>query len=470
MRVLSSVAPTPEQLKILGDVGPGFRLIRGAAGSGKTTTAILRLKEHSRVRLRRRARHGLSDPVRVLVLTFNRTLEGYIAELARQNVPEDPNLILEVSTFSRWARSLVDDIDILDRDQAAAMLRPRLRAIGVKADLQDFMIEEAEYLLSRFPVDQLDEYEDTKRTGRGSSPQVRATLRRQLLDEVVKPYQADKAARGVADWNDLALEATAMASDLLYDVVIVDEAQDFSANQVRAVLAHLRQDHSTTFVLDAVQRIYPRFFTWSEVGISVRPHEIHRLSRNYRNTAEIAAFARPLVEGLPLEDDGTLPDFDACDEHGRLPEVVIGKYSEQLGYMLDEVLPGAQEGGESVAILQPRAGRWFDAARSELHRRQVPFCELTRANQWPGGDEIVGLSTMYSAKGLEFDHVLLPGLSQQVTPHGEGEGDSNLEQLRRMLAMAIGRARKSVMLGYKPKEESSLIHLLEEGTFKVVRP
>lgn len=469
MRVLSSVAPTPEQLKILGDVGPGFRLIRGAAGSGKTTTAILRLKEHSRVRLRRRARHGLSDPVRVLVLTFNRTLEGYIAELARQNVPQDPNLILEVSTFSRWARSLVNNVDILDRNQVVSMLRPRLRAVGVNADLEGFMVEEVEYLLSRFPPGQLDEYEKTKRTGRGSSPQVKAPLRRRLLDEVVEPHQADKVARGVADWNDLAVAAMSAAPALLYDVVIVDEAQDFSANQVRAVLAHLRQDHSTTFVLDAVQRIYPRFFTWSEVGIGVRPHEIHRLSRNYRNTAEIAAFARPLVDGLPLDDDGTLPDFDACDEHGRLPEVVAGKYSDQLRYMLDEVLPAAQAGNESVAILQPRAGRWFDAARAELRRRQVPFCELTRENQWPAGDEVVGLSTMYSAKGLEFDHVLLPGLSQQVTPHGEGEGDSNLEQLRRMLAMAIGRARKTVMLGYKPQEESSLVQLLEAGTYKAVQ-
>lgn len=468
MRVLSSVAPTPEQLKILGDVGPGFRLIRGAAGSGKTTTAILRLKEHSRVRLRRVARHGLSDPVRVLVLTFNRTLEGYIAELARQNSPRDPNLILEVSTFSRWARSLVNDIDILDRDQAATMLRPRLRAIGVRGDLEDFMIEEVEYLLSRFLPTQLGEYEDTKRTGRGSTPQVRASLRRRLVDEVVKPYQVAKTTRGVADWNDLAVQAMSAAPDLLYDVVIVDEAQDFSANQVRAILTHLRHDHSTTFVLDAVQRIYPRFFTWSEVGIGVRPHEIHRLSRNYRNTAEIAAFARPLVDGLPLEDDGTLPDFDSCDERGRLPEVVVGKYSDQLSYMLDEVLPSAQARNESVAILQPRAGRWFDAARNELRRRQVVFCELTRENQWPAGDEVVGLSTMYSAKGLEFDHVLLPGLSQQVTPHGEEEGDSNLEQLRRMLAMAIGRARKTVMLGYKPQEESSLINLLEEDTFKLV--
>src|SRR4051812_5729304 len=103
MRILAPVAPTPEQLTILEDSGPGFRLIRGAAGSGKTTTALLRLRQLCRSRLRRRDRLGLAEPVRVLVLTYNRTLEGYIAELARSQMNESPGVLLTVSTFSRWA-------------------------------------------------------------------------------------------------------------------------------------------------------------------------------------------------------------------------------------------------------------------------------------------------------------------------------------------------------------------------------
>lgn len=95
MRVLPTVTPTPEQLKVLADVKPGFRIIRGAAGSGKTTTALLRLKEQIRVRLDRRERLGHDAPVRVLVLTFNRTLEGYITELARNSTPQDDALDLD---------------------------------------------------------------------------------------------------------------------------------------------------------------------------------------------------------------------------------------------------------------------------------------------------------------------------------------------------------------------------------------
>ncbi|HSH60417.1 MAG TPA: 3'-5' exonuclease [Acidimicrobiales bacterium] len=467
MRILPPVTPSAEQLTILSDSRPGFRLIRGAAGSGKTTTALLRLKQLCASRLARQTRLGLTDPVQVLVLTYNRTLEGYISELARQQVAADRRLELEVTTFGKWARRLVGPVDILDRDRMTARLRATLIATTGEPRLVEFFVDEVEYALGRFTPEHLGEYLTRERTGRGISPRVDTALRRRLLDEVIKPYQDAKSADGVLDWNDLAQEAANIDPEG-YDIVIVDEAQDFSANQVRAVIAHLAGDHSTTFILDAIQRIYPRFFTWVEVGIALRPNMIYSLRENHRNTAEIAAFARPLVEGLPVEDDGSLPDFSACSHSGVLPQVVAGTYSGQLSYMLDELARVADMGQESVAILQPKGGAWFNYARTMLRNRGITFCELTRTSQWPTGPEQVALSTIHSAKGLEFDHVLLPGLNQQVTPHGEGEGDATLDRLRRLLAMGVGRSRLSVVVGYKPGEESTLIGLLDPDTYKLV--
>jgi DNA helicase IV len=76
LKVLGNVNATPQQLILLEDNAPGFWLIRGAAGSGKTTTALLRLKFLVRYWRERRADLALETPVRVLVLTFNRTLAG----------------------------------------------------------------------------------------------------------------------------------------------------------------------------------------------------------------------------------------------------------------------------------------------------------------------------------------------------------------------------------------------------------
>ena len=460
MRILPDVIPTPEQLKILLNERPGVLVVNGAAGTGKTTTALLRLRQLCGSWLGRMRRLSLTEPVRVLVLTYNRTLEGYIAELARHQVGPDPDLELEVLTFGKFARDLVGAGP--QPEQADRLLRGFAQPFGLPTS---FVTDEVEYLLGRFAPDDLEDYLTVRRDGRGSTPRVETPTRRLLLDEVVYPYVAAKAAAGVLDWNDLAVAAGQVAAEP-WDVVVVDEAQDFSANQVRTVLAHVaEEEHSVTFVLDAAQRIYPRAFTWKEVGIGVTSR---RLTRNCRNTRQIAALARGLLEGLPVDDDGALPDFDAAETDGPLPNVLVGRFSRQLDWALKYVVEPADLAEESVVFLHPRGGRWFDYLKDRLDTAGVPSVQLSRSSRWPGGDETVALCTIHSAKGLEFDHVLLLGLNQEVTPHSDDEGEAKLDHLRRLVAMGIGRARKTVTVGFKPGAASTLVGLLDPDTYQKV--
>ena len=465
MRTLQIVDPTPEQLPILTDAGPGFRLIRGAAGSGKTTVALLRLRQLCAARLTRNTRLDSSEPVRVLVLTFNRTLRGYVSQIAEQ-VSGPDKLDLTVETFGRWALDLVGQRQLIDDRDSRACIGALLRNAGVDTSNLEYFINEIEYILGRFPPGKRGRYIRASRSGRGRAPAVPQETRARLLADVIEPYEAKKSKRGAVDWNDIALEAANAQSDG-YDVVVVDESQDFSANQIRTILAHLKQDHVTTFIVDAVQRIYPQGFQWRELDIKMQSQMVFALTRNYRNTKEIARFASSLVRDLPLEEDGTMPDEAACQRTGPSPKVVTGTYSAQLDYMLNHVQPSL-DADETVAILQPRGGKWFDHAKQVLKLRSVRYCELTRIRDWPTGQELVALSTIHSAKGLEFDHVLLPGLSQEVTPHGDEDGDGTLESLRRLVAMGIGRARRTVTVGYKPGEQSTLIDLIDPATYDLL--
>lgn len=464
MRTLQSIDPTPEQLVILGDVAAGFRLIRGAAGSGKTTAALLRIRQLCASRISRKARLGLVDPVRVLVLTFNRTLKGYITQLATEQVAASNDLHLTVETFATWALNIIGSRRIIKPRLLICQLLPR---IGVTGTDLEYFVDEIEYIMGRFSPGKREEYIEASRAGRGRAPAVPQRMRARLLAEVIEPYEEQKSRMGSADWNDIALEAAAVASRG-YDVVVVDECQDLSANQLRAVLAHLKQDHVTTFVMDAVQRIYPQSFQWRELGIRMRPQMVFTLGDNHRNTKEVARFASSLVRNLPPEQDGTVPDEDVCQRTGPPPKVVVGIYSAQLDYMLSRVQPFL-DADQTVAILQPKGGRWFAFARSFLRQRGITYCELTRKSEWPTGTEQVALSTIHSAKGLEFDHVLLPGMNHEVTPHGSEEGDGTLDSLRRLVAMGIGRARHTVTVGYKPGEQSTLIDLIDPATYDLVK-
>lgn len=466
MRTLRNVNPTPEQLAILEDAARGVRLIRGAAGSGKTTTALLRLRQQCRARIARQERMGSAEPVRVLALTFNRTLRGYIDQLAREQIPDAAAVEFTTDTFARWALGLVGSNIKIQDDYPDKAVRPMLRSLGgtVSANL-NYFVGEIEYITGRFTRENRNEYLIAERTGRGRAPAVNRQLRERILREVIEPYEDLKKDKAIWDWQDLAL-AVANVPSQRYDVVVADETQDFSANQMRGIIAHLDHAHSTTFIIDAAQRIYPQSFSWREIGINMQG-QARTLKRNYRNTAEIARLAASLVRGLPMDEDGVLPDAVACQTSGYKPKVIAGLYRDQLDHMLNAVQPFLAA-DETVAILQPFGGKWFDFAKQALRHRGIAYCELTQNREWPTGSELMALSTIHSAKGLEFDHVLMPGLSQEITPHGDEDGDGTLDSLRRLLAMGIGRARRTVMLGYKPGEESTLIGLLAPATYDFV--
>lgn len=467
MRVLPDVQPTSEQLAILGYRKPGALLLRGAAGSGKTTTALLRLKQQTRTWLERRNREGLQGPVRVLVLTYNRTLQGYIAELARQQVTANPALDLTISTFSKWALDMVrrthGPLEVLGAGEPKRLLAPLLRNVGLETD---FGVTEVDYLTGRYLPGDLKKYLSEERTGRGLAPRVETPLRQRILDEVITPYTKLKADSNTFDWNDIAVMAAASSNNDRYDVVIIDEAQDLSANQMRTVGAHLSDPHSLTIVMDAAQRIYPRSFTWKEAGIQLG--DSRKLTENHRNTKETAAFARSLLDGVPIGDDGTLPDLEAATKSGNRPKMLQGRFSGQMRWAVDYITNevGADE---SVAFLQVRGGRWFDFVRRGLRNAGIDYCELTREKDWPQGPEEVALVTFHSAKGLEFDHVIMLGLNQEVTPHGAEAGDVALDDLRKLVAMGIGRARRSVVLGYKPSDASTLVSLFDPATYDLVQ-
>lgn len=463
MKVLQSVTPTPEQFTIIQRNDPGVTIIKGSAGSGKTTTALLRMKFLAAAWQNRHRRLGINRPVEMLVVTFNRTLRGYIQELANQQIVSNSNLSLEVKTFATWASDLLGLKASQDvKDQLTVLARKML------PDQNDFIVDEAEYAMGRFLPKDIRAYLDCERIGRGRSPRCDKALRQRIIDQVINPYTQWKQASGSVDFNDLAVElAESIKPTKKYDVIVVDEAQDLSANEARALQNHLAQDHTITYVLDGAQRIYPKSFTWREIGLNINPHQIFKLEINYRNTKEIAAFIQPLLDGAEIGgDDGTIPDFRRCVNTGPKPCIIIGSYSQQLDWAIRYIKNRVDLTQESVAFLKPRGGQWFATLSQRLFAERLKSVTLTRNDAWPGGDENIALSTMHSAKGLEFDHVIVLGLNEQVTPHGIEPGDNQLDTLRRLLAMALGRARKSIVLGYKLNEASSLVKYFKPGTFE----
>lgn len=464
MKHLNDIKPTSEQIAIISTNQTGAELIRGAAGSGKTTTALLRLTSLTSMIQARKNRLSDNNPVKVLLLTFNRTLAGYVRALAEQKVSAS-NHEIEIETFAKWARNKLGD-PVIQAEYAQTYLGRLARAFdGLDPS---YTVLEVEYLLGRFEPEDLEKYISTERTGRGALPRVDAKLRRRLLDEVVYPYMSLLDTNDWMDWNRLAVKMRSDVSCLEYDIAVVDESQDFSANQIRAVMHHLAKDHAVTFVIDTAQRIYARGFTWTEAGVTIAPNRSHRLQENHRNTKQIAAFTSGVLQGISVDNDGVLPNLKAAITNGQTPQVIAGRYAQQIEWVIDFIQNNVDLTSESVAFLKPQGGGWFDTIRSALTKANIGYVDMQRAAEWPTGPENVAITTFHSAKGLEYDYVFIIGFNQENTMFGEEEETDKVVVLRKLLAMAVARARKHVVIGYKPGEESRLTNYFEEGTFEEI--
>lgn len=468
MKTLKNVKPTPEQLKLITLFRPGTRVIRGAAGSGKTTTSILMLKTALGYLLDYKREQSQAEPIKVKVFSFNKTLSAYvndlIAEISAQIGARPDELELNVSTLGRYLfGNLPFGKEIIQDNLKERTLRRLMVGIGLPPH---FILDEVEYLLGRVDLNSIDDYLALDRVGRGSKPRVTQNQRKEILEKVIYPYIQFKEQRNLLDWNDLAYMASKASFDE-FDIVIVDEAQDFSANQLKGILNQLSSESFTTIVLDSAQQIYKRGFTWKEIGVKNPTYS--RLDRNYRNTFEVANFATLLLNnsGVNLDDDATLPELSAIERHGELPIVIQDRFSQQLKYAIRYIKENIDITTNSVCFLHPKGGGWFDFVRSELNRASIAFVEITKADAWPLSDINVALSTIHSAKGLEFDYIILLGIEDGhfIFEDTDNE-DSNYVSSIKLISMAITRAKENVILGFKEDTKPQFIKYLESGTYK----
>jgi len=465
--------PSPEQLPILLTDTFTTSIIRGAAGSGKTASAAFRV---------RKAVAGLSAqhtidaddrPVRALVLTFNRTLCGYINEfLSRDTQRTGRTIDVTVSTFAGWVQADCDYRDVIDDKQRSQKIKDLwARARGTSRLASLFVINEVTYILGRYDRGQLQQYIGASREGRGN-PSLQASQRHLILNGVLKPYLEYLEIHSLLDWSDIPALMIANHDLEPYDIIVVDEVQDFSVQQLRTIAVKLRDCRSLTMVIDSGQKIYPHVIYWDETGLDLSAAVEHRLSINFRNTTQVAQFVQPLLNGMRMDADGTLPDYQNCKnlEIGRTPELYIGRFSEQVAYTISQILSRIDLATESVGILT----LWGDTKgqiQRTLTEAGIAHVPLTKERTWPTGPQNVAHSTLHSAKGLEFDHVFILGFdSEFLDPYETDPDDSDYSRQRRLLAMALMRARKSVVIGYRDNYRSGILDLLDPNTYIIRRP
>lgn len=456
---LPDFAFTDEQQAVVNIDASGHLLVRGQAGSGKTTVLAARAG---------RIVSAMNDGS-LLFVTYNAALCASVkasfhkAGLARN---------VEVCTFHDWARTTAERIsgekkrwidgrarsEILKKliAEAAAQGRHRLYETRDNDRLLAWWGDEIAWLFGQ-NIATLAAYKAAERSGRGVSVRV-AREDRAAVWQVFEAWCEWLEENDAEDYDNpagpvlAALQATGgrFADDLRCDHVMIDEVQDFDRSWLLALTQVPRV--SMTLAGDLAQKIYKRSFTWRSVGIEVLGGRSRRLSGSHRTTRQIMEVAKRLIENSALASDAdwTPPVMPA--KSGPPVRLILGRTPKEaydLGYDFT-----AREfkrlRAKSVAFAVPFSRQTFAAAKS-LGALGLKT-KAARGRALGTGGAGVFVTTYHQLKGLEFDHVVLMGLHDAQFPgrfllNVEDEDLAEEEQiLARLLYVAMTRAKESVTL------------------------
>lgn len=280
---------------------------------------------------------------------------------------------------------------------------------------------------------------------RSLSGQLRALLREETNVEVVhldklmaktiraarmkNPGFNDDAGDKVAT---VACEALQRGAGPRYRAVLLDEAQDFSTNALRFAVGLLQPGNDDFVVVaDAAQNIFRRKFSWKQAGIQAQGRT--RILRvNYRNTREILEFASGfLLAGSVLhpddvpdpEDENAIIPPESAARTGSRPMLhVVGEIRDEIECVVNQVKNWVSRNSppRHVAVLYG-SGKDGSVDRAKLlhvklKENGIGVFWLVNPQDPDAKDRLaestdpVVLSTIHSAKGIEFPYVVLCGI------------------------------------------------------------
>ena len=460
--------PLKKQREVLYMPVTGHAVVLGTAGSGKTTLALYRAAYL--------AASEMSHGGRTLLLTFNRALVTYLKYLKPNEFRN-----VQIENYHKFARGYLNACGKMsnncicsDPDERQRYITQALKNIEAndkpskffKRPIQFFM-DEIGWVLSH-GITEVDEYIKIERVGRIGTNLSRKL--RPVMFEILEEYLKIRNENGKRyDWDDIALhvrhEFDRDTGDRYYKHIIVDEGQDFTPAMIRSLASAIPEDGSLTFFGDVAQQIFGQRMSWRSAGLNIP--QVWRFKENYRNTKQISQLGlaisqMPFFDGIADMVEPTSPRAD-----GPLPTLAKCKNeSQQIDIALKAAYSAASTQTVAILVKNRAQERVFSsklgAEATQLHRSlQV----------WKEGPGIFH-GTYHSAKGLEFDMVILPFLDEEnlpdqeyITSHGEEDA---LTYNGRLLYVAVSRAKTNLILLYNDRITPLLP--IEESLYQEVHP
>jgi superfamily I DNA/RNA helicase/mRNA-degrading endonuclease RelE of RelBE toxin-antitoxin system len=449
-----------EQERLVKRALKGPTLVKGGAGTGKSTVALYRVKAML---------DNAPDDASLLFTTFTRALTSVSRQLLELLLTEEQFKRVNIVTCDELVRKTVQKqrtIGELEegnvKSKVLAKLRKsftpdgdsnfnrKLKKQSLDELTNEYLLEEFDWIITGRNIGCEQTYIETSRKGRKRA--FREAMRRAVWG-LYQAFQQTLSTQKLECYAELRREAYGISVQKKpnYDFVVVDEAQDLTP-VASAFLAELcKQDEGIFFAADTKQSIYNKggmFFQFSE-RLNFRGRTAV-LKNNYRSTEQIDRAAFSVLGG---QED--LSEESISKLTGPKPICLVNEGAESGFYIasyLRQMCKFLRVKFASAAVLVPNqyVGKTLveELSMHGIDARFYPGREIDLASRQ------VKVMTLHSAKGLEFPIVCLADLDAMARfmPEDDEEFYEWQSEKRRLLYVGMTRAMRGLLV-VKPSDD-----------------
>ena len=444
-------------------------LMRGITGSRKNLILMKKAKA--------KAMKNVNETI--MIFTYGRPLEN-----ANKVLMNKFNLAnLDVSTFCSWAAGLykqvfgeshilITDIDQLKLIKHSIESLKETHQFTINMERIDLLLEEFA-LIKRMGIQTMSEYTKMIRKWKGTETLV-AYEYKQAIFEIFVNYENSKVLNKLYDYDDLAYRLLEcknyITSDMKFDHIFVHDSEDLQVSEILL----LKECARKTIMIsgDKSQKIYNTTFSWNALGLDVHEKRMKIINKPYQSTRQIIELAVSLRENDGIsqaEEDYVRPMFP--NRQGMKP--VLRKFEtrqmqdEAVIEIIEIILENAPEA--TIGVLCRDSIR-RDAALfrlgDALKRKGIDFMNIHGEEEVNPFTPGVKFSTFHTAKGLEFHFVLIVDLNDSLLSLSEDEANDYWNRERRLLYIAITRARNALYM-FAHGNENRLLREIDSTLYDV---
>lgn len=490
-----------EQKKLINSKPMGHSLVRGVAGSGKTTVAVNRIPFLLN-------NYCTDKDDKVLMVTYNKSLMNYIkyiyGKIDREQREENPVLFNNNATvdivnidkimfryFMEYCNENKVKYKILSNgskrrsilQQCILLIKKSYSDVKIMdVSNSNFLNEEIEWIKACNYMD-LETYQQVERLGRMSNKNMQNSQRlfknsreRGAIYELMMVYDKKLRETNEIEFSDsslLALEQVKKKVITKYTHIIVDESQDLSRVQLEFIkcLHNNKEYSSIMFVADTAQSIYSKAWliknrSFASIGFDMKGKS-NILSKNYRTTTQISECAYSLIdkdENIVGDENFVKPSLR--DRQGHYPVMAgfkdIKSETEYVAKVIEDLIAMVDKASifkkrklynyNDIAIISRTKNQLAEIERL-LETNKVPNRYIKGSEEIDFGENTVKLLTMHAIKGLEFKIVIIMGLDDRSMPNpnavNSGDDTDFYESMeRKLLYVGMTRATKRLYMTY----------------------